>query len=54
VAVQYSVFAAACISPFLCGFFYRRIAEDYLARAEVALRAAEKEAARSSSAARIE
>ena len=50
VAVQYSDFAGACISPFLRGF-YRRIAEDYLARAEVALRAAESEAARSSNAA---
>jgi hypothetical protein len=49
VAIQYSDFAAACISPFLRGF-YRRIAEDYLSRAEVALRAAESEAARSSSA----
>jgi hypothetical protein len=47
VAVQYSDFAGACISPFLRGF-YRRIAEDYLSRAEAALRAAE--AARSSSA----
>jgi hypothetical protein len=43
VAVQYSEFAGACISPFLRGF-YRRIAEDYLARAEVALRDAEREA----------
>jgi hypothetical protein len=47
VAVQYSDFAGACISPFLRGF-YRRIAEDYLSRAEAALSAAE--AARSSSA----
>jgi hypothetical protein len=45
VAVQYSDFAGACISPFLRGF-YRRIAEDYLARAEVALRAAETDARR--------
>jgi hypothetical protein len=36
VAVQYSDFAEACISPFLRGF-YRRIAEDYLSRAEVVL-----------------
>jgi hypothetical protein len=49
VAVQYSDFAGACISPFLRGF-YRRIAEDYLSRAEAALRAAESEAAGSSSA----
>ena len=49
VAVQYSDFAAACISAFLRGL-YRRIAEDYLSQAEVALRAAENEAARSSSA----
>jgi hypothetical protein len=49
VAVQYSDFAAACLSPFLRGF-YRRIAEDYLSRAEVALRAAESEAAHSSRA----
>jgi hypothetical protein len=48
VAVQYSDFAGACISPFLRGF-YRRIAEDYLSRAKAALRAAESEAARSSS-----
>jgi hypothetical protein len=47
VAVRYSDFAGACISPFLRGF-YRRTAEDYLSRAEAALRAAE--AARSSSA----
>ena len=45
VAVQYSDFAGACISPFLRGF-YRRIAEDYLARAEVALRVAETDARR--------
>ena len=37
VAVQYSDLAAASNSPFLCGF-YRRIAEDYLARAEAELR----------------
>jgi hypothetical protein len=45
VAVQYSDFAGACISPFLRGF-YRRIAEDYLARAEAALRVAETDARR--------
>jgi hypothetical protein len=45
VAVQYSDFAGACISLFLRGF-YRRIAEDYLARAEAALRVAETEARR--------
>jgi hypothetical protein len=44
VAIQYSDFAAASDSPFLCGF-YRRIAEDYLARAEAELRTAEREPA---------
>jgi hypothetical protein len=43
VAVQYSDFAAASISPFLRGF-YRRIGEDYLSRAAVALGAVEKDA----------
>jgi hypothetical protein len=46
VAVQYSDFAAASISPFLRGF-YRRIAEDYLWRAEAQLRAVERETASS-------
>jgi hypothetical protein len=40
VAVQCCDFAAASASPFLRGF-YRRIAEDYLSRAEVELKAAE-------------
>ena len=43
VAVQYCDFAAASISPFLRGF-YRCIAEDYFSRAEVELRAVERDA----------
>jgi hypothetical protein len=40
VAAEYFDLATAALSPFLRGF-YRRIAEDYLSRAEVELRAAE-------------
>jgi hypothetical protein len=40
VAAEYFDLAAAALSPFLRDF-YRRIAEDYLSRVEVELRAAE-------------
>ena len=45
VAVQYCDFAAVSISPFLRGF-YRRIAQEYIARAELALKAVEGGAGR--------